>query len=231
MRLRSASSKFNHLQRTKRSHAALIFGRGSCANTSYTTRRDGSSLSGTSPPGATTDVLTACPSACVPLRSTETVETGSLSCPTTSSHLSLPRSFHPLFSNMNHSWNPLLPSHSPLLIVILHPIFVASDIKPYSQNALWAQKTCPHAPRLSRVGTAPSINDLYTRSLRRSMSSQYTCLPNGTSICRQHWSQFEPARLGPGRLVDEEMCKIPEIQSQVARAHGIFNFISFMPGE
>lgn len=30
--------------------------------------------------------------------------------------------------------------------------------------------------------------------------------------------------------MDEEMCKIPEIQSKVASVHGIYNVLDFMPG-
>ena len=51
------------------------------------------------------------------------------------------------------------------------------------------------------------------------------------SVCRKHYTLFEPARIGNGGLMDEETCKIPEIQAEVARMHGIFNFVNYLPGK
>ncbi len=51
------------------------------------------------------------------------------------------------------------------------------------------------------------------------------------AVCRNHFLLLEPTNIGSGGLVDEEMCKIPEIQAQVARIHGIYTFLSLSPGE
>lgn len=51
------------------------------------------------------------------------------------------------------------------------------------------------------------------------------------SICRTHYMQSQPAMVKPGGMMDEEMCKLPEIQSQVARVHGIFKVLNLMPGK
>lgn len=40
---------------------------------------------------------------------------------------------------------------------------------------------------------------------------------------------FEPARIGSGGLVDEGICKMPDIQAQVASINGIFTFLAFLP--
>ena len=50
------------------------------------------------------------------------------------------------------------------------------------------------------------------------------------AVCRKHFRLLEPTRISSGGLVDEEICKTPEIQAEVARIHGIFTFLSFLPG-
>ena len=49
-------------------------------------------------------------------------------------------------------------------------------------------------------------------------------------LCRQHYTLYEPAKIGGNGLVDEEVCKLPEIQAQVARVYGVYQFLSFLPG-
>lgn len=49
-------------------------------------------------------------------------------------------------------------------------------------------------------------------------------------VCRDYYTLLEPAMLGAGGLIDEELCKVPEIQSIVASILGIDSFLSFIPG-
>ena len=50
-------------------------------------------------------------------------------------------------------------------------------------------------------------------------------------LCREHYTLYEPARIDGNGLVDEEMCKLPEIQAHVAKVYGMYQFLSFLPGK
>lgn len=60
------------------------------------------------------------------------------------------------------------------------------------------------------------------------LSSTYVYLIE-QAVCRKHFMIFEPARIGSGGLVDEGICKMPDIQAQVASINGIFTFLAFLP--
>ena len=49
-------------------------------------------------------------------------------------------------------------------------------------------------------------------------------------LCRQHYNLYEPAKIGGDGLVDEEMCKLPEIQAQLTSVQGVYHLLSFLPG-
>lgn len=50
-------------------------------------------------------------------------------------------------------------------------------------------------------------------------------------ICHQHYKVYDPRTLQDGGLVDEALCKFPEIQSKVAKISGIYQFLCFVPGD
>jgi hypothetical protein len=62
------------------------------------------------------------------------------------------------------------------------------------------------------------------------LSSTYVYLIE-QAVCRKHFLNFDPARLSSHGLVDEESCKIPNIQAQIASINGIYMFLSFLPGK
>ena len=41
----------------------------------------------------------------------------------------------------------------------------------------------------------------------------------------------DPARINGAGLVDEESCKIPDIQARIASINGIYMFLAFLPGK
>lgn len=51
------------------------------------------------------------------------------------------------------------------------------------------------------------------------------------AVCRKHYFEVQPALVQPGGLVDEEICKLPDIQSQVASINGTYRMLVMMPGE
>lgn len=50
------------------------------------------------------------------------------------------------------------------------------------------------------------------------------------AVCRTHYTSFQPTAIRPGGLIDEELCKIPEVQRQVANINGIHKVFAFLPG-
>jgi hypothetical protein len=51
------------------------------------------------------------------------------------------------------------------------------------------------------------------------------------AVCRKHYFEVQPALVQPGGLVDEEICKLSDIQSQVASINGTYRMLVMMPGE
>ncbi|KAF2431681.1 MFS general substrate transporter [Tothia fuscella] len=49
-------------------------------------------------------------------------------------------------------------------------------------------------------------------------------------ICRAHYSRYDPGATGPGGSVPEEMCKIPPVQSELAKTHGVLGVLIILPG-
>jgi hypothetical protein len=62
------------------------------------------------------------------------------------------------------------------------------------------------------------------------LSSTYVYLIE-QAVCRKHFMVNDPARINGAGLVDEESCKIPDIQAQVASINGIYMFLAFLPGK
>jgi hypothetical protein len=62
------------------------------------------------------------------------------------------------------------------------------------------------------------------------LSSTYVYLIE-QAVCRKHFMVNDPARINGTDLVDEESCKIPDIQAQVASINGIYMFLAFLPGK
>lgn len=50
------------------------------------------------------------------------------------------------------------------------------------------------------------------------------------SLCRTHYATLQPETIQPGGLVDEELCKLADIQSRVASIHGTYKVLVFIPG-
>jgi len=61
------------------------------------------------------------------------------------------------------------------------------------------------------------------------LSSTYVYLIE-QAVCRKHFLESDPSILGRNGLVDEESCKIPDIQANVASINGIYMFLAFLPG-
>jgi hypothetical protein len=51
------------------------------------------------------------------------------------------------------------------------------------------------------------------------------------AVCRRHYAEVQPTLIKPGGLVDEEICKIPDVQSQVASINGTYRMLVMMPGK
>ncbi|KAE9371225.1 hypothetical protein N431DRAFT_491624 [Stipitochalara longipes BDJ] len=49
------------------------------------------------------------------------------------------------------------------------------------------------------------------------------------AVCRKHFLKFDPAIPSSHGLVDEESCKIPDVQAQVASINGIYTFLACLP--
>jgi hypothetical protein len=60
------------------------------------------------------------------------------------------------------------------------------------------------------------------------ISSTYVYLVE-QALCRKYYMLHEPSRVGINGLVDEEICKMPEIEAQVASIYGIFNSLTYLP--
>jgi hypothetical protein len=50
-------------------------------------------------------------------------------------------------------------------------------------------------------------------------------------ICRERYTVFDPQNLPDVGLIDEALCKFPEIQSKVVKSNGIYQFLCFLPGQ
>jgi len=62
------------------------------------------------------------------------------------------------------------------------------------------------------------------------LSSTYVYLIE-QAVCRKHFMEFDPSVLSRNGLVDEESCKLPDIQANVASINGIYMFLAFLPGK
>lgn len=49
------------------------------------------------------------------------------------------------------------------------------------------------------------------------------------AVCRKHYMLYEPARVGTHGLVDEGVCKMPEIEARVASIYGIYSSLWYLP--
>jgi hypothetical protein len=62
------------------------------------------------------------------------------------------------------------------------------------------------------------------------LSSTYVYLIE-QSVCRTYFMLNDPTRINGVGLVDEESCKMPDIQAHVASINGIYMFLAFLPGK
>jgi hypothetical protein len=62
------------------------------------------------------------------------------------------------------------------------------------------------------------------------LSSTYVYLIE-QAVCRKHFMINDPTRVNGAGVVDEESCKIPDIQAHVAAINGIYMFMAFLPGK
>jgi hypothetical protein len=62
------------------------------------------------------------------------------------------------------------------------------------------------------------------------LSSTYVYLIE-QSVCRTHFMLNDPTMVNGVGLVDEESCKMPDIQAHVASINGIYLFLAFIPGQ
>ena len=49
-------------------------------------------------------------------------------------------------------------------------------------------------------------------------------------ICHEYYEVYDPRFLQDGRLINETICKFPEVQSKVAEINGVYKFLCFVPG-
>ncbi|KAE8450394.1 hypothetical protein EG329_006468 [Mollisiaceae sp. DMI_Dod_QoI] len=49
------------------------------------------------------------------------------------------------------------------------------------------------------------------------------------AACRKHFNAFDPTQIGLNGLMDEEMCKIAPVQTQVAQINGLYAVLGFIP--
>lgn len=47
--------------------------------------------------------------------------------------------------------------------------------------------------------------------------------------CRKYFNAYDPAQIGLNGLMDEEMCKIAPVQTQVAQINGLYAVLGFIP--
>ena len=48
--------------------------------------------------------------------------------------------------------------------------------------------------------------------------------------CRQYYQEVDPGLIGPGGVVDEALCKVNSVQSQIALLIGWLRFFDYAPG-
>jgi hypothetical protein len=82
----------------------------------------------------------------------------------------------------------------------------------------------------SNEALVPSILATLRAFSMTCLSSTYVYLIE-QPVCRKHFMVNDPARINGTGLVDEESCKIPDIQAQVASINGIYMFLPFLPGK
>jgi len=51
------------------------------------------------------------------------------------------------------------------------------------------------------------------------------------ALCRRHYILSEPARIGLNGLVNEESCKLPDVEAQVASIYGIYCSLWYLPSQ
>ncbi|KAK0120855.1 hypothetical protein ONS96_011055 [Cadophora gregata f. sp. sojae] len=49
------------------------------------------------------------------------------------------------------------------------------------------------------------------------------------SVCREYYRLHEPGLIGRNGLVNEAICKIPQIQSRVAEILGVYKVLTYLP--
>lgn len=49
------------------------------------------------------------------------------------------------------------------------------------------------------------------------------------AVCRDHYASLENVGMGGGELIDETICKIPDIQSEVASIYGLYKMLTYVP--
>lgn len=47
--------------------------------------------------------------------------------------------------------------------------------------------------------------------------------------CRKYFNAYDPTQIGLNGLMDEEMCKIAPVQTQVAQINGLYAVLGFIP--
>jgi hypothetical protein len=51
------------------------------------------------------------------------------------------------------------------------------------------------------------------------------------AVCRQHYMLYDMGKIHTNGLVDEEMCKLPEIEARVASIYGIYCSLWYLPSK
>jgi hypothetical protein len=61
------------------------------------------------------------------------------------------------------------------------------------------------------------------------MPKQYLRVFDRQGARRKHFTVHDPARISRAGLLDEESCKISDIQAQVTSINGMYTFFAFLP--
>lgn len=51
------------------------------------------------------------------------------------------------------------------------------------------------------------------------------------AVCREYYQLYDSSLVGINGLIDEEICKLPEIESRVAAIYGVIASLEYLPSE